>query len=76
MLRNSAAATQSCLFFSALGLLGFAFSALHNVPIWVTNDQKITGPCTFVVVQMWEIWGFYDVQHERIGRLVLNALGV
>lgn len=76
MLRNSAAATQSALVFSALGLMGFALGALHNVGMYVTNEQSVTGPCTFIVVQMWEIWGFYDIQYGRSFRIVLNILGV
>jgi hypothetical protein len=76
MLRNSAGATQSCLMFSALGLLGYAFGGTKNVTMYVTNDQTITGPCTFAVVALWDIWGFYDIQYGRALRMVLNVLGV
>jgi hypothetical protein len=47
----SAGATRATLTFSEAGLLGYAFS-LKGVDVYTTNDQSVTGPCTFAVVQM------------------------
>lgn len=54
--------------------LGMHF-ILKDVDVYTTNDQSVTGPCTFTVVQMY-LWGFYDVECGGGFRLVLNALSV
>ena len=68
-------ATQFSLWIPAFFTLVFV-TARKEVDVAVTNDLSVTGGCTFAVVAMWELWGYWDVKYHKAWRVVLSVLGV